>query len=132
MTTLHDLLQAVRGSLADYRRLLSSKDDLKTLPDNLSTREYTRILKEIELNHLKALKATQVETLTSEFIPESTVTAEQLEQSPNCPYPQSHRYDQISSKQGKDDNGRPSWNGFSLSGNSFQRGVKKKKRSWFF
>jgi hypothetical protein len=130
MSAFHDLLSAVRGSLADYRRLLSLKDDLKTLPDNPSTREYSRILKEIELTHREALMATQVEKLTSEFVPEGSDTAGKLEPGPGRPYPQSHRYDQLSSKQWMNETGRPSWNGLSLGGH-WDRKVKQEKKKWF-
>jgi hypothetical protein len=130
MSAFHDLLSAVRGSLADYRRLSSLKDDVKTLPDNPSTREYSRILKEIERIHHEVLKTTQVEKLTSEFVPEESDTAGKLEPGPDRPYPQSQRFDQISSKQGKNDIERPSWNGLSLGG-QWGRKVKKEKKKWF-
>jgi hypothetical protein len=53
---------------------------VKKTPDSVSTREYTRILKELELAHNEALKAYHIDQLESEFIRTSTDPIDQVKQ----------------------------------------------------
>jgi hypothetical protein len=130
MPTLHEFLSTVSGSFADVRRLSKLQGAVKKTPDSVSTREYTRILKELELAHNEALKAYHIDQLESEFIRTSTDPIDQVKQASDPERDLANPYEypshgKLSIEQGQNAEGRPTWGNYSLGG---CWGRKKKRK----
>jgi hypothetical protein len=120
MSTFHDFLSTLSGSLADVRRLSVLREKVKKMPDSISTREYTRILKDLEHAHNEALKASQIGNLESMFVRTSTDPIDEVKKAPHPkdvanPY-ESPSHGKLSVEQGMNAEGRPTWGGYSLGG----------------
>jgi hypothetical protein len=130
MSTFHDFLSTVSGSLADARRLSVLKEKVKKMPDSISTREYTRILKDLEHAHNEALKASQIGNLESMFVRTSTDPIDQVKQASDPERDLANPYEypshgKLSVEQGQNAEGRPTWGNYSLGG---CWGRKKKRK----